>query len=70
VQDYASRLTDLARQLNAFATTLKVQRRGSRVQPTVVREAAAEYVLDWQYNASLPLFSPDELEWLETVANI
>ncbi len=68
VQDYASQLTDLARQLNAFASTLKAQRRSSRAQPKTVREAPVEYVTDWP-DDPLPLFTEEELEWLETVPN-
>ena len=70
VEDYASRLTDLARQLNAFAATLKAQRRGSRTQPKTIREAATEYATDWPGNAPMPLFTDDELKWLEAIPNI
>lgn len=41
-QEHISRLTDLARQLNAFAADLKAKRQGSQPQPKTVREAAAE----------------------------
>jgi four helix bundle protein len=69
VQDYAAQLTDLARQPNAFAARLKTQRRSSRKQPkTTMREPAAEYVTDWPDN-TLPLFTEDELEWLQAVPN-
>jgi len=69
VQDYAAQLTDLARQLNAFAARLKTQRRSSRKQPkTTMREPAAEYVTDWLDN-TLPLFTEDELEWLQAIPN-
>ena len=70
VQDYVSQLTDLARQLNAFAATLKTQRQGGRTQPKAVREATAEYVTGWSDDASLPLFIEDELEWLQAIPNI
>jgi len=62
VQEYVSQLTDLARQLNAFAADLKVQRQISQPQPKTVREIAVEYVADWP----LPLFTQEELEWLQT----
>jgi len=68
VQDYASQLTDLARQLNAFAARLKTQRRSSRKQPKTMREPAAEYITDWP-DDTLPLFTEDELEWLQAVPN-
>ena len=69
VQDYASQLTDLARQLNAFAATLKAQRQSSRSQPKTMREAATEYVTDWPSDAPMPLFTEEELEWLQTTPN-
>jgi len=69
VQDYASHLTDLARQLNAFAATLKAQRQSSRSQPKAMREAATEYVTGWSDDAPVPLFTEDELEWLQTIPN-
>jgi len=62
VQEYASQLTDLARQLNAFAADLKAKRQGSQPQSKAVREATTEYVADWP----LPLFTQKELEWLQT----
>lgn len=67
VQKYAAQLTNLVRQLNAFASTLKSQRRGDQTQPKAVREAVSEYVIDWLRDAAEPLFIEDELEWLETV---
>ena len=69
VQDYVSRFTDLARQLNAFAANLKAQRRASRKQPKTVREAPAEYAIDWPDDTPTPLISAEELEWLATVPN-
>jgi len=66
VQQYAARLTDVARQLNAFARSLKAQRRGSSKRSTAVREAVSEYSAD---DAQVPLFTETELEWLETVPN-
>ena len=69
VQDYVSQLTDLARQLNAFAVTLKAQRQRSRSQPKTMLEATAEYMTNWSDNASVPLFTEEELEWLPTIPN-
>ena len=65
-QEYASQLTDLARQLNAFASRLKTQRKSSRKQPKAVREPAVEYVTDGP-DDTLPLFTTDELDWLTVV---
>jgi four helix bundle protein len=67
VQDYASQLTDLARQLNTFAATLKTQRHANRSQPKKVREAAAEYATDWSDEPPVPIFTQEELEWLQAV---
>lgn len=69
VQDYTSQLTDLARQLNAFAATLKAQRRGGQPQPKTVREATAEYWTDWSDDPAMPLFYEEELEWLQAIPN-
>ena len=68
LQDYAAQLTDLARQLNAFAARLKTQRQASRSKPKTVREPTTQYVTDWP-DDTLPLFTKDELEWLEAIPN-
>ena len=68
VKKYASQLTDIARQLNAFASRLKTQRRSSRKQPKAVREPAVEYVTDGPDDTP-PLFTKEELEWLAAVPN-
>jgi four helix bundle protein len=60
VQHYALQLTEVARQLNAFASSIKDQRRGKPAQ-TKVRESSVEYVAD------APLVNDDELEWLQAV---
>jgi four helix bundle protein len=69
VEDYASQLTNLARQLNAFVSRLKTQRRSSRKPSTIVREATTDYVADEQGDAPAPLFTAEELEWLEAAPN-
>jgi four helix bundle protein len=58
VQHYALQLTEVARQLNAFASSIKDQRRGKPAQ-NKVREAAVEYMTD------ASLFGEAELEWLQ-----
>ncbi|MBN1976037.1 MAG: four helix bundle protein [Anaerolineae bacterium] len=60
VQHYALQLTEVARQLNAFAGSIKKQRRGRPAQAKV-REATGGYVADAR------LFSEVELEWLQAV---
>ena len=62
--DYASQLTGLARQLNAFAADLKNQRRGGL---HAIRETTTEYMLDEPADPSL--FTQEEPKWLETIPN-
>ena len=66
VKEYASRLSDVARQLNMFANSLKSQRRENKPQPKSVREPEAEYLLEDLFDDSNPLFTDTELNWLET----
>jgi four helix bundle protein len=68
-QEYAAQLTDVARQLNSFAATLKSQRHGTCSQSKVVHEPSTEYLTDSPDDISLPLFTEDELAWLSTVLN-
>lgn len=70
VQNYASQLTDLARQLNAFAASLKAQRQGNPKQPKTIRESPTEYAIEGTDDTSTPLFTTEELEWLEAVPNL
>jgi four helix bundle protein len=63
VQDYATQLTGLARQLNAFASSLKAQRQGGSKKTNSVRETSVEYAID--VSDDLPLFTEEELEWLQ-----
>jgi four helix bundle protein len=58
VQHYALQLTEVARQLNAFAGSIKAQRRGKPAR-SEVREASVGCVTDE------PLFSEAELEWVK-----
>lgn len=66
-KDYAAQLTDLARQLNAFASDLKSQRR-SEQQSKTIRETSAEYIISTQPDNS-PLFTETDLEWLQSISN-
>jgi four helix bundle protein len=68
VKDYASQLTDLARQLNAFANSLKFQRSDVRQSEKVLREASAEYVVNVAEDEAL--FSEFDLEWLQTIPTL
>ena len=68
VENYASQLTNIARQLNAFASTLKAQRSSNRKQSKTVREPTAEYITNQPENTP-PLFTKQDLEWLATTPN-
>ena len=63
-QAYASQLTELARQLNTFASSLKTVRAEQKAHPRTVRESTTEYVAADLDELSDPLFSEDELIWL------
>lgn len=65
VKDYASRLMEVARQLNTFANSLKTQRSDSKSQSKTVREPNAEYILEAIREDSGILFTDAELNWLE-----
>ena len=69
VQDYASHLASLARQLNTFAAGLKSQRHDSRSRSKSLRESDAGYIVDWPDDVLLPLFTEQELAWLATLPN-
>ena len=70
VKTYAARLSDVARQLNTFANSLKSQRKDSKHQSKSVREPNAEYITgDW-LDDSASLFTNPELDWLTTVPEI
>jgi len=69
VQHYAAQLTDQARQLNAFATSLKTQRHSSHSPSKSIRESAEDYTFDSLDIIPLPLFSEEQLTWLATGPN-
>jgi len=64
VQEYVNRLTDLARQLNTFASGLKTVRAEQKSKPPAVREAQADYLPLSLEELPNPLFTEDELNWL------
>jgi four helix bundle protein len=65
VKAYAARLSDVARQLNTFANSLKAQRRDNKLNPKSIREPNAEYLVETVSDDSAPLFTETELSWLE-----
>ena len=66
VQEYVNRLTDLARQLNTSASSLTTVRADQKSKTSAVREDPAEYLAINSEEISTPLFSEDELNWLNT----
>jgi four helix bundle protein len=70
VKDYASRLSDVARQLNTFASSLKSQRQDNKLQNKSVRESSAEYVVEGVYDDSISLFTNTELNWLKAYSPV
>jgi four helix bundle protein len=64
VQDYVNRLTDLARQLNTFASSIKTVRAEQKPKTSSVREAQAEYLTMDSDETPNQLFTEDELNWL------
>ena len=70
MQNYTSQLSDLARQLNAFASSLKYQRRSRKSRPKTVSETPADYVEGQSDDPPVPLFTENELQWLQKIPNI
>ena len=63
VQEYVEGLTALARQLNTFASGLKTVRAETK-KPTI-RESTPEYITTNPDELSLPLFSEEDLNFLD-----
>lgn len=64
VQEYVNHLTDLARQLNTFASGLKTIRAEQKTKSTSVHEEQPEYSVSNSEDIAIPLFSEEELNWL------
>ncbi len=64
VEEYVQRLTDLARQLNTFAGSLKTVRAEQKPKTSAVRENQGEYLTISLEDIAIPLFSEGELNWL------
>ncbi|MBV6449676.1 MAG: hypothetical protein MHPDNHAH_00388 [Anaerolineales bacterium] len=65
VEEYVTRLTDLARQLNTFASGLKSVRAEQKSKPAV-REEQAEYLAITLDDLPDPLFDETDLSWLNS----
>lgn len=70
VKDFAAQLSDLARQLNAFAAQLMSQRQEGQCARHSVREVHEEYETGSLGAAPLALFSAEDLEWLESTPSL
>ena len=66
VKGHAARLSDVARQLNTFANSLKSQRKDNKTQSKSIHELGAEYIVDYWLDDSTSLFTEIELNWLES----
>ena len=66
VQEYVNRLTNLARQLNTFAGSLKTVRAEQKSKTSAVHEDQAEYLTIALEGIPNHLFSEDELNWLQS----
>lgn len=64
VDGYVNRLTELARQLNSFASGLKTVRNQETNQSKSLREMAAEYQVYIPENSSDMLFADEDINWL------
>lgn len=65
VQEYINRLTELARQLNTFASSLKTVRTEQKQKSSnTLREVPGEYLTFNPDEISDVLFSEDDLNWL------
>jgi four helix bundle protein len=64
VQEYTTQLSNIARQLNAFADSLKTQRSVSKTK--TIRELAAEYSVDLPEDFPETLFDESDLQWLQS----
>lgn len=65
---YASQLSELARQLNAFAGMIKSQRRGGKSASKSVRESVPAYVIE-QADISPVIITNDEIKRLKSTPN-
>ncbi len=67
---YASQLTELACQLNAFAGSLKAVRAEQKTHSRTIREPTTEYIVVDQDEFSDALFAESDLDWLSAESPI
>jgi|GEM_PF-6678924 len=66
VEKYVKQLTELAKQLNTFTGSLKSVRAEQKSKPLSVRESQSEYLTINLDDVPDPLFSEDELGFLNS----
>jgi four helix bundle protein len=66
VDGYVNQLTELARQLNSFASGLKTVRNQETKQSKTIREMVVEYQVKVPENSSEMLFDDDDINWLKS----
>lgn len=69
VQGYASQLSELARQLNAFISNIKAQQRRNQHKMKTVSEFSTTYMEDQPIDKATPMFTEEEIKWLKTMPN-
>jgi len=65
VNDYASQLSDLARQLNDFISNLKAQQHRNHPQLESIAEAPTQFAVDQDSDVSRSLFTDGEIRWIQ-----
>ena len=63
-QEYADRLSEIARQINGFANHLKTQRAGSSASGRTVREPTSQYSVGSDEPGAI--FTETDLAWLQS----
>ena len=66
IDNYTSQVTDLARQINSFASDIKTLRSKKGGRSKTISEESPKYITDWIDAPSTPLFDEEELKWLRT----
>ena len=64
INAYTARLSEVARQLNTFASSLKSQRKDSKALSKSIYEPGAEYIVTDETATDMLLFTETELNWL------
>ena len=65
VQEYTTKLSDLARQLNTFISNLKTQQLNNRSKSKSMKDAPLHYEIGKEKDVSNPLFTDEEIQWIQ-----